>query len=339
VTAHALTGPTIVLLSPGLRETGVVWGERIVVEGEAKALRQVFPGSRVLTLGAEELPGLDGAPVDLLISCYTGPRPPWRVDDIAERVDGITILQVVNHADLLDEFSRIPVDGFITNSRPACAVLGRHRPAAYVPLAVAEDYGPTAPVDRYCADVVYLGSGGRGNKRPETTRHYLAPAKAFDFHLWGGCWDREYWAPVSDGAAAPNDWYRYWRGLLPVDDIAALYSSARIVLGYHEDSQRAWGMWNNRVLEALGCGAFLISDDALGLREEFGEAVEITAGGADTARLIAHYLPRADERRRRGELGRRIVQARYTYGHWARAVRSFYEALRQGRPARRRGTP
>ena len=334
-----LTGPIIVLMSPGLDASGIIWGERIATRSEKKALERVFPGSRVLTLGRDDLPQLRELRVDLLISGYTGPHPPWRVDDIAEHVAGVTILKVVNHGDLLEEFSRINVDGFITNSRAACEILGRHRPAAYVPLAVDDDFGPVAAVDTYRADVTYLGSGGRGNKRPETTRHYLDPAKECDFHLWGAYWDQEYWAPVSHEGTAPNDWHRYWRGVLPLDDIATLYSSAKIVLGYHEDSQRAWGMWNNRVLEALACGAFLITDDACGLREEFGEAVEITSGGVETTRLIARYLPLAAERRRRGEIGRRIVQRRYTYSGWARAVRAFYEKLRErrhapGRPAR-----
>jgi hypothetical protein len=333
--AEVLTGPTIVLMSPGLDDARIIWGERLAARSEKKALERAFPGSRVLVMSRDDLPRLHELRVDLLISYYTGPRPPWRIDDIAEHVGGVTILKVVNHGDLLEEFSRILVDGFITNSRPACEVLARHRPAAYVPLAVDDDFGPVAPVDRYRADVVYLGSGGRGNKRPETTRHYLDPAKAFDFHLWGGYWDREYWAPVSRETPAANDWHRYWRGLLPLDDIAALYSSAKIVLGYHEDSQRTWGMWNNRVLEALACGAFLITDDARGLREEFGEAVEVTGGGAETARLIAHYLPLAEERRRRGEIGRRIIQTRYTYSGWARTVRAFYEALRESRAGSR----
>jgi spore maturation protein CgeB len=210
----------------------------------------------------------------------------------------------------------------------------------YVPLAVEDDFDRVAPDPRYRADVVFLGSGGRGNKAPATTRLYLDAAKAFDFALWGGCWDADYWAPVYRDDPGANTWHRHWRGLLPLDDIAALYSSAKIVLGYHEDSQRAAGMWNNRVFEALACGAFFICDDARGLREEFGDAVEITRGGEETARLIAHYLPREEERRRRGERGRRIVRGRYTYSRWARRVREFYERLRaerravRGRPAR-----
>ena len=88
-------------------------------------------------------------------------------------------------------------------------------------------------------------------------------------------------------------------------------------------------MWNNRVFEALACGALLISDDAAGLREEFGDGVVITPGGAATTELIAFYLDHPADRRRIGEIGRRIVQRKYTYSHWARAVRELYERIRR----------
>ena len=318
----------IVLFSPGLTDTGsMVWGEKIFVTGEAKSLRREFPDAEVLALDLNDLATIKSLEVDLLISTYTGPKPPWRVDDIADFVTGVTLLHVVNHGDLIDEFARIPVDGYITNSVRAAEVLGRHRPAAYIPLGVEDDYGPVEPVDRYRADVAYLGSGGRGNKRPATTRHYLDPAKRFDFALWGSWWGQEYWAPVYADNPEANDWHRFWRGPLPFDDIGRLYSSAKIVLNYHEDSQREWGMWNNRVFEALGCGALLISDDALGLREELGDGLVITPGGEATAELIAYYLERPEERRRIGERGREIVQRRYTYSRWARAVREPYERI------------
>ena len=323
--------PTIVLLSPGLQDDVAIWGEKVVVLAQQKHLQQAFPGARVLTRGREDLPALRDQPVDLLISYYTGPRLPWRADDVADYVSGITLLYVVNRPDRFEEFSRIPVDGFLTNSRRGAEVLGRTRPARYLPLGVDDDLGPVAPDPWYRADVVFLGSGGQGHRRPETIRRYLEPARGFDFDLWGAYWDHRYWAKAYRDAPAGNQWHRFWRGPLPLGDIAKLYSSAAIVLGFHEDGQREWGMWNNRVFEALACGAFLITDDAEGLREELGEAVEITAGGEETARLIAHYLARPEERRQRGARGRELVTARYTYSRWALGVRAFYEELRAAR--------
>jgi glycosyltransferase involved in cell wall biosynthesis len=320
----------IVLFSPGLDEQSV-WGEKILVTGQAASLRNEFPGAEVFTFGLGDIDKIAAMRVDLLISYYTGPRPPWRADDIADLVDGITILTVWNHGDLLEEFARIRVDGFATNSKSATQILGRHRPTLYLPTAIADDYGPFEPDPRYRADVVYLGGGGRGNKRPETTRRYLEPAMKFDFALWGSHWEREYWAGVYADNPDANRWHRFWRGRLPLDDIARLYSSAKIVLNYHEDSQREWGMWNNRVFEALGCGALMICDEALGLREEFGDAIVYTSGGPETEELIAYYLAHPEERRRRGALGRRIVDQKYTFSRGARTLREFYQRLARDR--------
>lgn len=316
----------IVLFSPGLNDEAI-WGEKLAVISEAKYLGREFPAANVYQYGIEDRARIAEMKVDLLISYFTGPEPPWRVDDIADQVDGVTILKVVNHADLLDEFAQIPVDGFITNSVAAAKILGQRHPAAYIPLAVEDDYGAVPPQDRYRADVVFLGSGGRGNKRPSTTEHFLQAAKKFDFAIWGSDWERDYWAREYVDSPEANDWYRYWRGPLPLHDIAALYSSAKIVLNFHEDSQRQSGMWNNRVFEALGCGALMICDEAAGLREEFGDAIVYTSGGEETVRLIAYYLERPEERRRIGELGRKIVKERYVYSRWARTVHQFYNRI------------
>jgi hypothetical protein len=144
--ARVSSGFRIVLFSPGLEDTGaMIWGEKIAVRSEAKYLAREFPGAEVLALGRNDLAMLATMHVDLLISYYTGPRPPWRVDDIADYVDGITLLKVVNHGELLDDFARVPVDGYITNSKRAADLLGRRRPTAWVPLAVEDDYGPVEP--------------------------------------------------------------------------------------------------------------------------------------------------------------------------------------------------
>jgi glycosyltransferase involved in cell wall biosynthesis len=328
---------TIVLLSPGLNEKQI-WGEKLAVKSEAKFLGNEFPDATIYQYGIEALDRIAAMKVDLLISYFTGPRPPWRIDNIADLVEGVTILKVVNHGDLLGEFAQLPVDGFITNSVAAANLLGKRRPSAYISLAVEDDYGPVPPQDRYRSDVVFLGSGGRGNKRPATTQHYLEAAKKFDFAIWGSDWDRDYWAREYTANPQDNDWYRFCRGPLPLNDIAALYSSAKVVLNFHEDSQRQWGMWNNRVFEALGCGALMICDECAGLREEFGDAIVFTSGGEETARLIAYYLEHPEERRRIGELGRRIVKDRYIYSRWARAVHELYDRVvsEKGRKERSR---
>jgi spore maturation protein CgeB len=49
-------------------------------------------------------------------------------------------------------------------------------------------------------------------------------------------------------------------GPLPKDKISEAYSSAHVVIAYTMDSQRENGMINNRIFEALSCGAIVISE-------------------------------------------------------------------------------
>ena len=106
----------------------MVWGEKIVVHNQAKVLRRECPGAEVLALSRDDLATIENVRVDLLLSYYTGPGPPWRVDDIADFVDGVTLLVVLNHGELLGEFTRVPVDGYITNSARAADFLCQYRP-------------------------------------------------------------------------------------------------------------------------------------------------------------------------------------------------------------------
>jgi glycosyltransferase involved in cell wall biosynthesis len=317
----------IVLFSAGLYDEQGVWGEKIAALSEAKYLKRVFPGSRIHLMERKDIEKIREMHVDLLISYYTGPGGEWRADEIKQYVEGITLLKIYNHADLLEEFARIEVDGFFTNSMRAAEYLSRYRPTRYIPLAIEDDYGRTEPLEKYEADVVFLGSGGMGNKRPETAEKYLRPATDFNFSIWGSHWDREYWERYYGKESSLNNWHTYWKGPLPLGDISRLYSSAKIVVGYHEDSQREWGMWNNRVFEALGCEALFICDDAMGLKEYFGDAVVITEGGDETRALIRYFLSHPAERRRRGKLGREMVMRRFTYSRWAKDLYAFYCSL------------
>jgi hypothetical protein len=317
---------TVVLLSPGLGERAV-WGERIVARSIAQALRRSLPGTRVELLDVGRIERLDEMSVDLLISMCTGPRPPWRADDAGRRIGGVSMLWVLNHPELLDEFGALEFDGFLSNSRAAVEALGRTRPTAWCPLGVDREWVERPAQARYRAEVTYLGSGGIGNKDPLTTHRYLDPAKSFDFGLWGSNWSADYWAPVHREDPGANDWHRHWRGPLAVGEEASLYGSAGVVLGYHADGQREWGMWNNRVFEVLASGATLISDRAAGIEEELGDGLVLTDGGEETAAHISRLLGQPQERQHIAEAGRRLVMARYTYDHSVARIVDHYRVL------------
>ena len=120
-------------------------------------------------------------------------------------------------------------------------------------------------------------------------------------------------------------WGANWSGLIPDSYVVAehapnhelrqIYSSGAIVLCDHWEDMRVNGFISNRVYDALACGAFVLSDDVVGLRERFGDAVPTYRSDAELREQIGRFLQDPDERRRRAERGREIVLAGNTFAH------------------------
>jgi hypothetical protein len=111
-------------------------------------------------------------------------------------------------------------------------------------------------------------------------------------------WCCHAWRPsLLDMISWMNPFCRHWdlaqadlgdsvKGTLPPQDIADLYSSAKLVIGTTDIAQRQLGMINNRVFEALSCGAVLITDCFPALKETFGSHVLCAANASDVARHL-----------------------------------------------------
>jgi hypothetical protein len=116
--------------------------------------------------------------------------------------------------------------------------------------------------------------------------------------LFVGNSKNEYRPIIADCRAAglrPTVIGRGWEKFLPAEEIAALevsneqlpavYRSAGIVLNDHWDDMVAKGFLNNRLFDAVACGARIVSDDVRGLREVFGDAVAVYRTPQDLAQL------------------------------------------------------
>lgn len=103
-----------------------------------------------------------------------------------------------------------------------------------------------------------------------------------------------------------------------LQDMVRIYSQSKVVV-----NKAAKGDVNMRVFEALGCGAFLLTDRvANGLQDLFTDGRDLrTYGDADEAVALArHYLEHDVEREAIALQGRRVALARHTYGHRAAAI-------------------
>jgi spore maturation protein CgeB len=78
---------------------------------------------------------------------------------------------------------------------------------------------------------------------------------------------------------------------------------------------RTHGFLSNRLYDALASGAFVISDAASGIDDEFDGAVATYTDRNDLRALIDRYLADPEARRAMAETGRNAVLARHTFEH------------------------
>lgn len=105
-----------------------------------------------------------------------------------------------------------------------------------------------------------------------------------------------------------------------------LFNRARIVLNLHAEDHLDT---ETRVFEALGCGAFLLSEP-LSEESPFRSGVHLVEAEGPEAltERIAHYLARPDERTEIARRGHAFARERHTYAARARQVVGVLEAAR-----------
>jgi hypothetical protein len=209
--------------------------------------------------------------------------------------------------------ARAPFDGIATNAAAATERLRAQGIAAWtIELAASEDFASAPPRREYTSMATYLGT--YPHKDQAQLDALLTPATAVDFAIWGRGWER----------SSFRQWYR---GILPLLDVGALYRSVRVVLAMTEERQRRMGMINNRIFEAIISGAVVISDPhpVLG-SHELGRFVHF-ASTADEVRETLQRTERDPELRALAEEGQRCALARHTYRDRAAQFVEFFAQL------------
>ena len=111
-------------------------------------------------------------------------------------------------------------------------------------------------------------------------------------------------------------------------DLNKLYANAKIVIG---DSMYGDHYWSNRIYEALGRGAFLITPDVVGLRDEFEAYKEfIPYAWNDLDGLknkIDYFLKKDDERATIKKAGFEKMKKQYLYKHRCKQLLDKYAEI------------
>lgn len=297
------------------RADGVIAGSEITTRGLEAAFGRLPDVEKVSRYGPGSYGSLEEDDLDLVIIEGWHTRLPRFIRRVRETSPKAKVFFWNLSFFGISGVVGLDVDGYLTNSRKAVARLERIAPTRYLMLAVdPEEFKPLGRLERYDHGVTYLGMF-HARKSAGVMERLLYEARPFGLAVYGHGWQEH---PVLK---------ENWMGKLPSGDIAGLYSSAKIVLGITEDRQRAAGMINNRVFEALACGACFISEHYPALEEVFGDTVLYSRRKGDTARHIEELLEDEAYRRSLGKKGRELVLMHHTYDHRVEEVLSFYGAL------------
>jgi len=218
-----------------------------------------------------------------------------------------------------NEVIKLNVDGFLCNSKKIAVLLSKIKPTEFIMLAAnTEKFNPKNINKVYSHNVVFLGMY-HTMKSNEVINLILQESKEFGLTIYGSGWkDIE-------------DYKKYWRGKLPETDIPDLYSSAKVVLGITEDRQRKAGMINNRVFEALSCGACFISEYSPEMEQLFGEKVFFSKKTGDTEKYIKQIISNYDDYSEHRKNCRNFIVKEHTYSNRADNILQFYRLLNKSK--------
>ncbi len=210
---------------------------------------------------------------------------------------------------------KLDVDGFLSNSRKNTHLLNRIKPAKYLMLAADVDtfklINSPKTVER---EVVYLGMY-HPSKSEAVEKLILHEASDFNLEIYGHGWETN---PILNS---------YSKGVLPYHKMVSLYNSSKVVLGVTEDRQRKFGMINNRVFEALACGAFFVSEHFIELEQTFGDLIFYSKNIGDTRKSIKIILDNYEQFNSQRFNIISFIRNNHSYEHRTHEFISFYHDL------------
>ena len=114
-----------------------------------------------------------------------------------------------------------------------------------------------------------------------------------------------------------------WKGLIPEryikgayvknQGLRCFYSRCKILLNDHWSSMGAKGFISNRIFDAGACGACIVSDEASGISDLFGDAVVIYRNAAELKHIVNDLLSNKEKRKAKGEKLRDIVSRGHSF--------------------------
>lgn len=312
---------------------GVVAGSEVTCRGMRAALEAMPSVGHVeLFSPLDYEAGLSARAFDIVLVEGHVPSVPAFIAAARAMNPAVVVLYVV-----LDTYPtplavmRIDADGFLTNSGTLEASLEPLAPTQFMLLAADPEVMKPATnggLRESSPAVVYVGqmSIHKGN----LTR-MLMEARAFDLAIYGVAWE-----------SYARELVPFLHGVLPLERLPAVYAAAGVVLATTDDAQRALGMINNRIFEAMACGAVVVADWFPELQAVFQDRMVYVRERGDTQAVVRELLRFPILRARIGARARAFVVANHTWTHRMADALAFAQrlgALEDGARRPRRNRP
>ncbi len=300
-----------VVVSAPKGSAGAQWGDTWFAADLVDALNRAGQRARTVFRGGAASEARDEDDVVLVL------RGLRRV--VPRTSDATWMLWVISHPELVEadepaqyaacfaaseHWQRASSGEFDTDVTP---LLQATNPARFRPGAALPDTGDA---------VLFVGST-RGEFRP-AVRDSLAAG--FDVSVYGVGWEQFLPPEQIAGEFIPND------------ELPAAYASAGIVLNDHWPDMAAEGFLSNRLFDAAACGSRVLSDDAAGLSEVFGDAVRTYTDASSLKRALDGGPASFPDRATRLALAQRIARD-HSFDARALVLIERAKALRGGRSA------
>ncbi|MFZ6004071.1 MAG: glycosyltransferase family protein [Actinomycetota bacterium] len=279
------------------------WGDWHLAEGLARALRRLGHAVRVQTL--DQADSLAGRWQDVHIVLHGLAS--------VRRTNGQRhIIWVISHPETVDTAECEEADLVVVASPRFAKDLQSRITTPVEVLLQATDPGrfrPQAPDPRHAHPVTVVA------KTRDVMRRSVADA--------------------IEAGIRPAIYGTGWRDLVDADLIsadhvdnrmlAAVYSSAGVVLNDHWDTMREWGFVSNRIFDVLACATPVISDDMSEVRDLFGDAVATYGSSEELGELVRRITEDPGKARATAQQGRKLVLEHHTFDHRAQQLVGLLE--------------
>ena len=244
-------------------EAGEQWGDTWFARDLVEALTRAGENARVVFRGGAASEAREHDDVVIVLRGLRRFKP---------RLGHATwMLWVISHPELVETDEPADFDAVFAASEhwhrapdldvPVTPLLQATNPERFTPGAAVPDSGD---------EVLFVGST-RGEFRP-AVRHALDAG--VELSIYGVGWEEFLPAERIQGEFLPNP------------ELPAAYAAAGVVLNDHWPDMATEGFLSNRLFDAVACGSRVLSDEATGLRDVFGDSVVTYQDAESLTRIL-----------------------------------------------------